>query len=83
MRPDDEELEANEDLMKEYELEIEQEDVIKLNKEMSEIEFGVQDQNQEFAIEKKDQHNVPEETNELDMDLDALLNWWWIMNLEI
>ncbi len=34
MRPDEEELEENEDLMKEYELEIEQEDVEKLNKEM-------------------------------------------------
>jgi len=31
MRPDEEELEENEDLMKEYELEIEQEDVEKLN----------------------------------------------------
>jgi len=31
MRPDEEELEENEDLMKEYELEIEQEDVEILN----------------------------------------------------
>ena len=46
MRPDEEELEENEDLMKEYELEIEQEDVEKLNKEMDGIPVGVQ--NQEF-----------------------------------
>ena len=47
MRPDEEELEENEDLMKEYELEIEQEDVKKLNEEMNGIPVGVQ--NQEFA----------------------------------
>ena len=34
MRPDEEELEENEDLLKQYELENEQEDVEKLNKEM-------------------------------------------------
>ena len=51
MRPDEEELEENEDLMKEYELEIEQEDeqedVAKLKGELDGIPVGVQ--NQEFA----------------------------------